>query len=131
MTQIGPAQIVRILASLSKPAGNAGTSATTKTAATRTSGPEGHPGPIKKSASSLKSRLRNRLAAVDRNAADYEQQTSLITVQEIVLWEFGDDILNHPQFGTVAEKVTQALTSDPALKEALSRAVENLVQLSR
>lgn len=47
-------------------------------------------------------------------------------LQEIILWEFGSDFRQHPEFAGMVEEVDQALDVDPRARERLARLVRQL-----
>lgn len=74
--------------------------------------------------------LRRRLTAlvIPINATD---ETALRAIrrpllQEIILWEFGSDFRQHPEFAGMVEEVDHALDDDPMARERLIRLIHQL-----
>ncbi|MNO99635.1 hypothetical protein D3C76_914090 [compost metagenome] len=76
----------------------------------------------------LRARLRSRLSTLREGAGDFLESAPLVTVQEILRWEFGENVVAHPQFDQVAGKVAQALLADEKMEAAVYRVIETLLQ---
>lgn len=59
----------------------------------------------------LKKKIKQRMLRLKKSDVDIETKMPIITIQEILLWEFGEDIINHPDFNhlslSIAERVTK------------------------
>lgn len=116
--QIDPSRISQALQLLAKPAGAKLETATTKTSPTSAK-------PSTKTVEQLRTRLKVRLGKI-RDSAKFDEQAPMITVQEILLWEFGDNILENPNFEQVVQKVTSSMTTDERLSRALHKITNEL-----
>ena len=121
MTQIDPARISRIFRTLSTSAG----SASAQAGSTRAH-PESQSAAEGRSPAILKSRIQSRLATLDNHEIGRSGPT--ITVQEVLRWEFGDEILDNTGFASVTDKVVSAMLQDPELSAALKRLVAQLAK---
>ncbi|MHA6194714.1 hypothetical protein ACX3YG_10125 [Pseudomonas wadenswilerensis] len=125
MNGIDPTRLSRILASLSKPAqGNANASRTAQTGASTSSAPP-RPGP--KDPVVLRARLRSRLLALRNSEEDFTANAPVVTVQEILRWEFGEAVVAHSEFERVARKVAEALLADEKVGSAVYRVIETML----
>lgn len=74
--------------------------------------------------------LRGRLAELARNV-DPEDEQALIKArrplfQEIVLWEFGGDFRQHPEFGPMLDTIERAFDADPHASDRFGRLIRAL-----
>lgn len=125
MSTIDRTRLTRLLATLGKPA-TQGSSNTQVASA----GSQHHPVPAKPGGRDplvLRARLRSRLTTLLESAGDFQQAAPLVTVQEILRWEFGENVVAHPQFERVAGKVAQALLADEKMEAAVYRVIETLL----
>jgi len=74
----------------------------------------------------LRQRLKLLVASVD---PDDQQATAKIRrplLQEIILWEFGSDFRQDPEFGPMLDGIEQAFMADPGAQERFSRLIRHL-----
>lgn len=129
MSGIDPTRLSRLLATLGKPAaqgsGSNQVKATGAPAAT----------PLAKSTArdpeQLRARLRKRLADLWQGSEDFHALAPTITIQEILRWEFGENVVNHGEFGRVVDKVVAALLDNEETGAALHRVIETLLGSER
>ncbi len=69
--------------------------------------------------SQLKANIKNRLAKLRNEADNFEQEAPLAAVEEVLLWEFGSEILSDPDFKHISEKVSQSIVNAPELNKHL------------
>lgn len=121
MTQIDPARLARVLASIRELQGPA-------KAAKPVVEPSA-PGQRRsaRDPAVLRARLRERLLKIDRSSPEFASASPVITVQEVLRWEFGDTVLEHPQFDQVVRRVAQSLLSDTQTEASIRRVVDNLL----
>ncbi|WLH54018.1 hypothetical protein [Pseudomonas tolaasii] len=80
-----------------------------------------------KSLEVLRTRLSNRLNGLAREAEGFREAAPVVTIQEILCWEFGDGILEHREFKQIAQQVAQTMMSDPTLKKTIRGIVNQIV----
>lgn len=122
MTQIDVARLSRTLVSLaqSSPAKpKAQATAQAGTASTRGIASIRHDPAI------LKSRLGERLRTLKKHN-NFATAAPIITIQEVLRWEFGETIFQHPDFERIAGQVASALMTDKALKDAMESVIRKL-----
>lgn len=123
MPQIDPARLSRVLASLSKPKGRVDSSSAQGTkGSTSDKAQKGQRSPAV-----LRARLQNRLAKLKQGPGSFHETAPIVTVQEILRWEFGEGILEHAEFERVAKKVAETMLEDKQLEGAIFRIVEELL----
>lgn len=122
MTRIDSGQISRLLTSLSRPSAAAGTDAGTALK----SQDSGRNGKATRDTTILRSRLKARLSKLEKDGKLQEAAT-LVTVQEILRWEFGDSILEHANFDRVAQRIASDISSSQKLERAISKVIEQLL----
>lgn len=77
----------------------------------------------------LKSRLQQALTKVKKQGRkNYEEAAPKILVQEIILWEFGEDFINHPEYKQISEFVSQSITTHERLSKPLLNFLEDVVK---
>jgi len=121
MTQIDAARLSRVLASLTKPKER--TDSAAHTGAATTSSLRGKTSALRDPAI-LKSRISERLKALKKNSPGFAEAAPIVTVQEILRWEFGEETFQHPDFERIAGQVAFVLMHDESLKSA----VENVIR---
>lgn len=123
MTQIDPTRISRVLASLTKPKER--TDANAELSGTAVSSQRTQNTKVQEPAA-LKARLQQRLKLLRNSDADFQEAAPTVAVQEILLWEFGDDIVKHAEFERVAHQVTLSLLDNEPLKVAIQNLIAEL-----
>ncbi len=81
----------------------------------------------KKNASSLKSKLADTLKSVKETSDTFDEEAPLIAIQEVILWEFGEESINDPDFRQVTESITDSIMADPNLKAQMSNLINSLL----
>lgn len=121
--RIDPARLSRLLLSLTQRPERAGgqSPATGKTTAAKAA-------PIKtrRDPAQLRMRLRQRLGELKRQPAQFVESAPVITIQEILCWEFGQEILEHPDFPRIAHAVTNSLLDDQRLALSMQQLIAEL-----
>ena len=69
----------------------------------------------KQSAESVKSKIIIALNAIDINDDQKYHKYINVFVENILLWQFGEDLINDPDFIQLTEDVTDLLSKDPAI----------------
>jgi hypothetical protein len=96
-----------------------GTSAASAMAASTDARP-----PASRAGETLQSRLKSRLAAIDRH--DVKQMREAF-VETVLRWEIGDQLAMNAGLAEVVARVSEQLTTDPAVVERLQ---ELLLEIS-
>ncbi len=123
MSRIDPARLTRILSALRQPEAPVSSSrASSATQATSKKATKGARDPAV-----LRARLRERLLGLKQRGAGFAEAAPIITVQEILRWEFGDGILDHADFNEVTKKVATTMLADSQLQGAIDRIISDLV----
>ncbi|WP_339527285.1 hypothetical protein [Pseudomonas sp. EA_35y_Pfl2_R111] len=127
MSNIDPARLSRVLASLSKPSERVNSSAAKGTE--KKASQSARKG--ERSSAVLRARLRERLVNLKKASANFNEAAPIVAVQEILLWEFGEAILERAEFESVAKKVAETMLEDKQLGAAISRIIDVLVSASK
>lgn len=123
MSRIDPARLTRILSALRQPETPASSSrASSATQATTKKTVKGARDPAV-----LRAQLRARLLGLKQRGEGFAEAAPIITVQEILRWEFGDGILDHADFNEVTERVATTMLADSQLQGAIDRIIRDLV----
>jgi hypothetical protein len=126
MSQIDAARLSRVLASLTKPKERADSTADAHISATALAKNKA----IKlRDPEVLKHRLKERLKSLQSSTEEFSEIAPIVAVQEILRWEFGEDIFQHPEFERIAGQVTATLMSDKELKKSITKTINNLSKL--
>ncbi|MFZ5843953.1 MAG: hypothetical protein ACOY3E_13775 [Pseudomonadota bacterium] len=76
----------------------------------------------------LRHNLRQRLARLQNEGGNFAALAPEIAVREVLVWEFGDEVLNHPDFHQVAASVTRAIQANSKINAELQKLI---LQLTR
>lgn len=74
----------------------------------------------------LRDRIRERLRALPRDGAKRESRAARIFVESVLVWEFGDALLDDPRFADLAGRVDEQIASDAGLRRQLRELLEEL-----
>lgn len=70
---------------------------------------------VPKDKEALKKSLRIELHKLKQQRGDFEKKAPLVAIKEIILWEFGEDIINHPDFNHFTQVVTEQVAKNQDL----------------
>lgn len=76
----------------------------------------------------LRQNLRQRLARLQNEGGNFAELAPEIAVREVLVWEFGDEVMNHPDFHQVAASVTRAIQANSKINAELQKLI---LQLTR
>jgi hypothetical protein len=123
MPQIDPARLSRVIASLSKPKERVNSSSAQGSKETTSDkAQKGQRSPVV-----LRTRLQDRLVKLKQGSASFHETAPIVTIQEILRWEFGESILEHAEFERVAKKVAETMLEDKQLQSAIFRIIDEMV----
>ncbi|MBE1162723.1 hypothetical protein [Dyella acidiphila] len=74
----------------------------------------------------LRQRLRELADGTDLSDAQALQQTRNHLLREILLWEFGSDFRNDPQFLPMIDSIGKTFDADPALQQRFADLIADL-----
>ncbi|WGT26674.1 hypothetical protein [Pseudomonas marginalis] len=117
MSKIDPTRLSRVLAALARPKEPVTSSAFTQAAPGKSQN-------AGKSLETLKTRLHGRIKALQPDAEGFRDAAPVVTIQEILCWEFGDGILEHSDFKQIAQQVTQTMMSEPKLEKTIRTIID-------
>ena len=120
MSKIDSTRLSQVLAALAKPKERVTSSTTGNASAAKVKKGE-------KDLEVLRIHLQSRLRDLKQNTEDFHEAAPVITVQEILRWEFGESILEHPEFGNISRKVAETMLEDQALEKAIYGIVDRMV----
>lgn len=128
MTTIDPARLASILRSLSIK--EMSTAANTRTSEHKlsTSAPSLVIDKSKqRDKDQLRKNLRERLKRLKTQGVDFEQKAPGVVIKEILLWEFGENIILHPEFNHIATNISNQIHLTKVLNDYLITLVSELV----
>ncbi|WP_024616445.1 hypothetical protein [Pseudomonas kilonensis] len=120
MSKIDSTRLSQVLAALAKPKERVTSSAANNTSAAKVKKGE-------KDLEVLRVNLQSRLRDLKKNTEDFHEAAPVITVQEILRWEFGENILEHPEFGNISKKVAETMLENQDLEKAIYGIVDRMV----
>ncbi len=120
MSKIDPTRLSIVLAALAKPKERVSSTGAPKTSMDKVA--KGG-----KDLDVLRLRLKERLQALDPLADTFHQAAPVVTVQEILRWEFGETILQHPEFTRISTEVAFVMLEDSGLNKAILGIVEKML----
>lgn len=74
----------------------------------------------------LRKNLRDRLTRLKKQGADFEKKAPGAVIREILLWEFGENIISHPEFNHIANNISSQIQTSKSLKDYLVVLVKEL-----
>lgn len=122
MTRIDPARISYVLASLSGPKG-AGRSNSAQVCRKELSD---RIQKNKRSTEVLRACLQDKLCKLKRDNNSFVELAPIVTVQEILRWEFGDLVLEKAGFETISIQIAKAMLEDKLLHDAIFKVISSL-----
>jgi hypothetical protein len=120
VSKIDSVRLSNVLAALAKPKEQVRSSSAASTTPSKTA-KQG------RDVNVLRTRLQNRLRSLKPDVEEYQQAASIITVQEVLRWEFGDRILEHADFDFVVKRVTADMLGNEKLRSSISKVITALV----
>jgi len=72
--------------------------------------------------------IGQRIRAIDRDDPNRGRKTFRVFVESILLSEFGEELINDPQFYRIVDDVQQQMETDPATQTSVSAAIQELVK---
>ena len=124
MARIDSVRIGRIFKTLAKPSVSTAVSAAKQNSSqAETGGTAAHASHAKQA---LQANMVRRLQRVDAVAPDYVYKATLIMVQEIMQWEFGDKILHHPEFADVVRDISETLLAHEQMQQTIAQVLAQL-----
>lgn len=76
----------------------------------------------------LREQLKSRLTKLKQESTSFEDEAPLVTINEVLLWEFGDNILDHPDFKYIAETVCDTIDTNPSLNNSMKSLIRELLR---
>jgi ABC-type microcin C transport system permease subunit YejB len=127
MARIDPLRIGRIFQTLSKPSAQSAGQSSVSTAKQNTSKQQANASGNKpRSKEALKASMVSRLSRVDKLSDGYLNKATIIMVQEIMQWEFGEDIINHAEFNDIVTEIANTLLQHAQMKQTIQDALKQL-----
>ena len=72
--------------------------------------------------------IGQRIKAIDRDDPNRGRKTFRVFLESILLSEFGEDLINDPQFYRVVDDVQHQMETDPSTQGTVSTAIQELVR---
>ncbi len=85
---------------------------------------------VKAGSKDLPTLIAERIKAIDRDDPNRGRKTFRVFIESILLSEFGENLINDPQFYRVVDDVQQQMETDPAIQGSVSAAIQNLLKLA-
>lgn len=76
----------------------------------------------------LKKSLRERLTRLKKQDPDFENKAPAAVIKEILLWEFGENIMLHPEFNHIASNIASQVDTSKKLSDYLKVLVVELTE---
>lgn len=68
----------------------------------------------------LRGRVVDAIGQIDPQAADREKKAMRILVENVLVWQFGLQLVNDPAFSELVDEVSSTLMHEPTAKESLA-----------
>ncbi|VAW67889.1 hypothetical protein MNBD_GAMMA08-1907 [hydrothermal vent metagenome] len=76
----------------------------------------------------LKKNISKKLKLLDKKNENYEHLSNEVFLESVLLWEFGDDIVNDPAFHPMLDKINNAICDDRESSRKFSLLIKQLTQ---
>lgn len=73
----------------------------------------------------LKKALSMQLKKIKKEDPNFSTKAPIIAIKEILLWEFGEDLMNHPDFNFISQMVVDQVNTNKPMEDYL----KNLIQI--
>lgn len=74
----------------------------------------------------VQQKIREKLRRIDSNDLKAEQKSIRIFLESVLLWEFGERLMDDPKFYALLDDVQHSMESDTAVRESLAVLVAQL-----
>lgn len=74
----------------------------------------------------LRQRLRQRLLRLSQEDIDFAEVAPEVTIKEVLIWEFGEQVMNHPEFNLLATKVTRTMQGNEKIALQLQKLIRDM-----
>lgn len=78
-----------------------------------------------KTAESVRLKIVKEVKAIDSHDSKKNQKTMGIFVENVLLWQFGDNLINDPNFINLVDDVGSALLKEPSIIDQLNKLMSN------
>lgn len=124
MTRIDSARIVHILSLLAS--GSAGRAQSRRKAQCPSSVAAANVA-ARRDLGVLRSRLRARLRRLRQESDRFDLLAPEVAVREVLIWEFGEEVLNHSEFNKVASEVALAMKPNAVVARQFERLIAEMI----
>ena len=76
----------------------------------------------------LRQRLRQRLKRLIQEDIDFAIVAPEVTIKEVLIWEFGEDVMSHPEFNLIASKVTRTMQDNEKVVLQLQQLIREMTK---
>lgn len=76
----------------------------------------------------LKVNIYKRLLALKESDENYGEKAPAVVIREILLWEFGEVMMQHPEFNHFCTTIINQVRDHSELQSYLSNLIENIKQ---
>jgi hypothetical protein len=74
----------------------------------------------------LQKKIRERLSRIDVNDPKSRQKSVHVFLESVLLWEFGERLMDDPKFYALLDDVQFSMEADPAMRESLTTLISRL-----
>jgi hypothetical protein len=74
----------------------------------------------------LQKKIREKLQRIDSGDPQSRRKSVHVFLESVLLWEFGEQMMDDPKFYALLDEVQSSMESDPALRESLTTLVSQL-----
>jgi len=76
----------------------------------------------------LENNIKSKIKELDASATDFQNKANTIVIENILFWEFGDEIQNDPEFISLKDKIYTAISDNRSLNSDFDRLISNMLQ---
>lgn len=77
----------------------------------------------KRNKEKLKQALSLRLKILKKEDPEFQKKAPLVAIKEILLWEFGEELINHPDFNYISQIVTEQVDTNKSLHDYMKKLI--------
>ena len=69
---------------------------------------------------------RQRLQRLSQEDIDFAEVAPEVTIKEVLIWEFGEQVMSHPEFNLLATKVARTMQGNEKIAFQLQKLIRDM-----
>jgi|GEM_PF-7059163 len=75
----------------------------------------------------LRDKIKIRLKSINENDENFNYLASSGTIKEVLIWEFSDEFVSHPEFGRIVKHITMQILDGAASRDAMEVLIQSVL----